>query len=208
MARCHVLTLLLVGLGLGAGCTNAPGAIELRIKPEKSVFHVGEPLRLNATVTARDGPVCLGRRINFLIELRKDDSAEVQFAGDRPFLFCGTGLMPPIPVALLLIAAAKVDVADCGGRFVVILKGGERAYSVYLASTEKEKLTLYTYRSGKAPPAGAVCSLPPGHYRLRADLLNLAALPPLFWTIYEQPISGKTEFDIEGSTADYEYGSR
>jgi hypothetical protein len=193
--------LSLASAELIVGCRNAPGDLALRAEPDQPVFAPSEPIRLRVTLTANEGPVCFDRDAHFEVELTHAESAAVQ-RGCEAFGRCGMPYIPLFPLMLALAAGERLDVADCLGRFAVLPRGGARVYDLKVVPRAKgirvvnTSLGLHTER---VLPSGA---FPPGHYHLRCKLTRQNSFLPLFWTRYDQPLAGETEFDVASESHD------
>ena len=73
-----VISILLAFSLLTIGCINTPDALELQLAPAREVFECGDPILINATLKATNGPICLHNADDFQVELRRTDD-EKQF---------------------------------------------------------------------------------------------------------------------------------
>jgi hypothetical protein len=189
------------------GCTNAPGALELRVVPEKDVFQAGEPIRLRATLTATGGNVCYGRDSPWAVILEPADAARpIRSDGGNPafesrrMVFCGGAIGVLAPLFVVIVPACALDVGDGLGRFEVLVRGQQREYDLALVPYEdSDGQWLEVGRDREADMTGRPPSvlLPGGRYRVRAELQNQHSfVAPLFWTPYEHPIVATSEFTI------------
>jgi hypothetical protein len=188
---------LCVAVLMGAGCTNAPGAAKMRLAPEKQVFFTDESVGLEGMIIAGDAPVCLVRGYHYRVEVRPESSSvPVKGSNGHPWI-CGTGLMVMLPILPIYLGVAYLDVADTWGRFVVVPKGHETAFRLWIHPVD-DWLCVRTdgacKKDDKPRPSFA-----PGRYAVSVSLWNQnddPFPPPLFWKPYDKPVVGETEIVI------------
>ncbi len=180
------------------GCANAPGALELRVVPEKDTFRAGEPIRLSATLMATGGNVCYGRASRWLATLERDGSNPT--FRSRRMVFCGGAIGVLAPLFVVIVPACALDVGDGLGRFEVLVRGQQREYDLALVPYEDSGgQWLEVGRDREADMTGRPPSvlLPGGRYRVRVELQNQHSfVAPLFWTPYEHPLVATSEFTV------------
>lgn len=180
------------------GC-NPPDALKLRLTPARESFGEGVPVRLTATFSTSEGVVCIERpTINaFDVELRRLDFGER--LEQTQFAYCGMQGLLILPFYPLLHAGCYLDVADASGRFVVLTSNKKHIVPITILGTDQgfemssDADPLYSRRK----PNG---SLPPGRYRLIVKFQSEPSWvypPPLFWSLYDQPVEAATEFYVE-----------
>jgi hypothetical protein len=189
-----------------AGCTNAPGALDFRVSPEKETFLADEPVRLRAVLSATGGSVCYGRGSPWVVIVRPVGASTPMRTPER--WICGTGVMPfIIPLQLCVVPVVALDVGDGLGRFVLIPRGKQRTHQLNLIPYDVSDTHVWVVvaedREPTREPWQAAALLPAGRYVVRVELLNQYSWPaPLFWTPYEHPIVATTEFTIIDAAAE------
>jgi hypothetical protein len=199
------LAMPLVALAMLAcgGCTNAPGALELRVMPEKDTFRAAEAIRLSATLTATGGNICYGRASWWTVTLERD-GGDGAFRS-RPLFFCGTGLMALAPLFVVIVPVCALDIGDGLGRFEALPRGEQRKHQLTLVPYEDPGgRWLEVGRDREPDMAGRppMVSLPGGRYRVRVEFQNeYSFVAPLFWAPYEHPLVATSEFAIVDDAA-------
>jgi hypothetical protein len=176
------------------GCINTPDALELQLAPRKTVFAPNEPVILDTTLIAVDGPVCLDKVVHFNVDIQRTDARERMES--PPVAFCGGAFLHPLyPV---IASVALLDVADLLDRYVVLSPGKEQRQTVRLFSFDSQHVWTGAIDDDPwltRPPY----NLPSGKYHLVLTLATYSDLypAPLFWKVYDQPIVAETDFRIE-----------
>ena len=175
------------------GCTQTPGALQLKLVCDKTIFSAHESITFDAVLVATEGSVCLARLYSFEVELRSESGESKVMIGDnRPYL-CGTHAlmtMPLIPIMLL-------DVGDARNQFEVLREGNflKQTVSINRAPSTRGELVVST-DSMTNDYTGV--SWAPGEYSLRVRLLNdIYYRPaPVFWKPYNQPVEGEIRIEV------------
>ena len=182
-----------------AGCTNAPNALELRVSPDKKEFPHGDPVLLNATLTATGGSVCLANSYAFAVELDPADGSASLQGSDQRF-GCGTALMGILPIYPIILPVALLDLGDASGRFTVISHGQQKTRRLALGRFGSGLEVCSAREFHRRKEAGTVKTLPPGEYGVRVRLINEHVggfPPPFFWKPYEHPVTADTRLVIK-----------
>jgi len=183
-----------------AGCTNAPGALELRVVPEKDTFRAREPIRLSATLTAVGGNVCYGRDSQWAVTL-EPAGAGPPIRNQRDWV-CGTGLMPfIIPLYVCAVPVQALDVGDGLGRFDVLPRGNQQTWRLVLIPEDVSGGRMWLEAAKDREPTlqewQVAAPLPAGGYLVRVQFLSEYDWPPpLFWAPYEHPLVATREIAV------------
>jgi len=194
LIRISILSCLLL-----AGCTNAPGALDLVLTPVQEAFALGEPILLEAQLVANKGWVCVDRGNFIAIEMTGPDWDQPASSRDWPLgrdQFVGPVMYPVSSLGCVL------DVGDSQDRYVIVKPGQPLERSIRLTPNrgrlmvQDVKVPAHPYRDWIRLPR----PLRAGSYQVRARLItetNYYFLHPLFWKPYDQPVVGETEIQIE-----------
>ena len=185
------------------GCTNRPGALELRVTAEDKGFEPNEPIRITATFSVNAGVVCIPKPAAGAFDIELE---QTNIMGDfvrKPvkrtvIARCGTGYQWILLIYPMLYCGCLMDVADVAGRFHAIAEGKERTYSFDLLPTRDGFVALDGGHPDYADWMGGE-RFKPGFYtvkiKFQAEPSNIYP-PPLFWQVCEQPVEAETEFLI------------
>lgn len=186
---------------LSLGCNNPPGALKLRLVPERLEIRSGEPVRVAAVFSADRGRICIDRPTpnRFKVELTYLDSGESQVPVQIGY--CGLNGLLLLPLAPAMYVGAGLDVADLGDRYAVVSPGNEFGETFDLVGLENERFIVFktdeTDRHGYERDASWP---PPGRYRLtmkfQSDTSNVYPRP-LFWTVYDQPVEAAMALTVK-----------
>lgn len=200
----HVLPLTAVLFGMltiGAGCQNKKGALTLNLVPAQEIFRADDPIVVNAIFRSNDGTVCIDKPVGNLFdgELRALDSDSSFHPAD--VAYCGMpGLLlaPAIPFAYLY---SLLDGADTAGRYQLIRQGKPVTYP-FLIHPDKRLFRLTRVGDPDSSADKNTSQLAPGHYRLHLKFQsdpNRAYPPPLYWSVYADPIKASAEFTVRNN---------
>lgn len=191
-----------------AGCTNEPGALELRLTPQKGIFRNDEPIRVSAILFAKSGTVCLWRSYCHDVEFRRapgDRPCMATRLPEEPVFYCGTGAAVMLILMPWIFLVAPFDVADVGGRFDALGQGKSdcRVVEVVPIGPDDERgiIRLTNTRAG-AFMSREGQQWPTGEFLMTLRLANLpptgggAPGVPLFWKPYDQPVSATIPITI------------
>ena len=140
----HIVMVLIGAATAASGCITEPDALRMQVTPTRPVISYNERAQLQITLTSHGGPVCYGKESEFVVELTRDDEKEPLRSSRHAY--CGTALLPWLPLYPVLIPAAFLDVADVAGRFVVIPEGREKKYLVEFQFTQPQTLAVAEQR--------------------------------------------------------------
>lgn len=213
-----------VGLAFCAvatGCRNQPGALRLELEPAAATFRSDEPLRFKATLVADAPRVCVGRHHGYEIEVRGPigeetrpaPSAAESWRGDTERAYCGTALVPLMPILIFWPVAQVVDVGNVMGNYEVLPASAARKYSIvaWIPHADSKDRRLAAWHQDLHAPAdngaGALnhpARLPfpqpgrwkPGRYEVRVRFEHPHQLAPLFWQPYDHELSASTSVMI------------
>ena len=90
--------------------------------------------------------------------------------------------------------------ADLGGRFLVVEEGKERDFTFQILAREDGYIVCGLDDPHCESAADPYASLPPGDYEVRVRFQSEpsgAVPPPLFWSLYEQPVEACAVFAVE-----------
>jgi hypothetical protein len=170
----------------------------MQVKPVRTPFAKDTDVRLRVTLSAHGGAVCYGRPSYFAISLDRDEGEET--CETHVVYECGMQALPLLPLYVLLIPAAALDVADLSGRFTVIPGGHERSYLLAVASSGSGLQVRNLDEPKSRNQFLTETNLPPGRYRVRVELIEEHHFPaPLFWAPYDKAVVAETEFRIEAA---------
>ncbi len=183
---------------LAAGCTNRPNALQLTLSTSKQVYLHDEPIRLTATFSSTEGTVCINKPwVKFLdfelSNLESDEQLE-----HTPIFFCGTPYVALAPLMPFMYAGAFLDVANVGGRFIVIEENQPQDFSYELLGNGS-RFIMRSEAATQNRDDLRHLPLPPGRYRLNVSLeseLQRRTIIPLLWALYGQTVSAATEFEV------------
>lgn len=205
---CARKLLFSVSLWTGLGCTNPPGALQMRLAPAHDTFRKGEPVRFAATFSSKKGLVAIERPNIERLDVGLTDLTTGETVPRVRFGKCGMEYAFLIPLYPVIFAGACLDVADVGGRYVVVSPHHEygmtfdvveRPYcEIGPGSLAFGLLSVHTDNCDSAEEAA--WRLPPGRYRVRVRIEPDPAQwlpPPLFWSVYGEPVEASTEFVVE-----------
>ncbi|MHC4445196.1 MAG: hypothetical protein ACYTF1_14200 [Planctomycetota bacterium] len=194
------------------GCTNAPGAVRMKLTPQKASFAPAEPILIDVTLTVVDSPVCLNKScfIATKLECMGTEFTKESYGYNGKIIYCGTGNVEMLLLAPILLPAALLDVGDCLGRFEVIAKGNKKTLRLIITSGEKGLTVVNRDKNVKNRSSSKSIKvnkpLLPDRYRLQAKLIPYSGTsshplrifpPPLFWKPYDHPVEAQTEIIIK-----------
>lgn len=199
MKRASILAALVIELFVLGGCTNPPGGLELTLRPIKQIFEPDEPVRLDAVFSAHGGAVCIEKPspLSMKVDISCIGSDE-QFSAAN-LVFCGTPYVLLLPLFPVMMAAELVDVADVGGRYLIVPDGKLRSWPFQLVRNGTTVLAMSARQTSRERDSAARTQWPAGRYRVRIALRNPSRSnppPPLFWTVYSQTVEADAEFSV------------
>ncbi|KPK75384.1 MAG: hypothetical protein AMJ79_11340 [Phycisphaerae bacterium SM23_30] len=188
---------------LFASCKNTPGSLQLQIFPTKSPFKPDEPLQIQATLKALEGPICLSKDYSFQVYIYPVNNASKEMRSERPFI-CGTPFVGSLPVMwpfyVAGTAAGISDVADVLGRFEVLQKGEERRIYITITPFQRGPLYVSKGREFESISFPMEKEWESGEYKIQFELIDAddtGLYPaPLFWRPYSHPARAESRFEI------------
>ncbi len=199
-SRADIL-LLCLGVATLSSCTSKPGSLTLALAVDKPRVEARDPIRICATLTAANGPVCLGAAHGFQATLDPCDGGQ-PYATDDQVVVYGLGDAVLLPFYPILLPGALGDVGDSLHRFVVLQPGDSRTYFLTLdlstgsrdwgpclfpTELETREWPIWEMRANGGRPPWT-----PGEYELTLRLLNEydgIFPPPLFWKPYSRTVA-------------------
>lgn len=180
-----------------AGCTNQRDSLQLEIAPNKKAYAANEPVQIDAIFISTSGATCIHKpwAKHFDVKLENLDSGEV--IQNRPIGFCGTPYVWLAPLTPFLLAGACLDSGNLGNRFVVVDESHCHKVSYRIRGSNGGFVIMNQDKQDVRFQAPG--RLATGRYRLDMTLPGgpYRGNPvPLFWSVYKQPASASTEFEV------------
>lgn len=198
--RRALFRLIVVALPIGLGCVNDPGALRLDVRLPHAELLPDEPLRIDTSLTAVRGPVCLSRSHYFTVEVRPQAPATRPEFGRTMRGFCGTPFMALWPLFPILYPAAWLDVLDLSGRYRLLSTGASLDRILY-ARPERfgREGDCVAVVLDDPDRTNRIAEWRPGHYEaiVRLQNRNTTWFPaPLFWRVFEPEVVATVKFAV------------
>lgn len=188
--------------GLLSGCSDKPGVVHMAISPLSETIDIGEPVRLKVSLKF-DEMVCLARHYDVCVTLKRIgvDEDTIRPRGRMPQ--CGNAALVLLPLLPVILAARVIDVADLGGRYLLLRPGQTITNDLEIGGGN-----LVTAWFDQRP-ANSQYARPqyawwtPGDYRVTVELENRGGTwpAPLFWSAYSHAVKAEATVHIAGASS-------
>jgi len=182
--------------GLLAGCSDDPGMLHMTVSPAAPEIDRYSLVQLRCELKS-DKPICLARNYAVEVRMHKLDEPDVTIKPSPCRRYrCGNEYFALLPLVPAISAGRLLDVADLGGRFVVIQPGDARTRSLAMGGSGDRYYWFDDWQPGDLgrKPKDAYWS--PGKYRVTVAIRDFGDIAPLFWKPYSHPVQAETTIQI------------
>lgn len=196
----HFLSLAVGLAALLSGCSDKPGVLQMTIHPAATVIDKHSLVTLRCELKS-DHPICLAKNYDVEVRMHKIDEPDVTI---KPSpcrrVRCGNEYFALLPLVPAILAGQLLDVADLGGRFVVVKPGDPSTRTLAVGGSDGRYFWFDDWREGDFgnKPRNAYWS--PGKYRVTVAIRDFGGIAPLFWKPYSHPVRSETTIQVLDTT--------
>ena len=197
----HLAPLALCMAGFLAGCSDKPGIVHMEVSPVAETLSTGETVRLTVSLTS-DEMVCLARHYDVAVVLKRIGVDEDSIRPYGRLARCGNAALMLLPVLPVILTARVIDVADVGGRFVLLMPGETLTNNLEVGGGNSVTDWFDQRPPDLQRPRPEYAWWSPGDYRVTVELQNRGNTwpAPLFWSPYSHPVKAETIVHIVGTS--------